>query len=79
MAPLAYVSIGFDGNTFLLFYFPNPLAMYEFTIIKIGLFKASLWALDDYMKHNSNPTKKPAQIITIFSLHFSHNIFRANF
>ena len=28
----------------------------NFTIIEIGLFKASLCALDDYMKHNSNPT-----------------------
>ena len=29
----------------------------NFTIIEIGLFKASLCALDDYMKqlHNSNP------------------------
>ena len=54
--PLVSVSIRFDCNTFLLFSLPNPLAKYEFYHIKIDLFKASLSALDDYRKHNSNPT-----------------------
>ena len=70
MAPLVSVSIGLDCNTFLLFYFPNPLAKYEFYHYRNWSIQSKSACFGWLHKAQFQFHIKPAQIITIFSLHF---------
>lgn len=76
--PLVSVSIGFHCNTFLLFYFPNPLAKYEFYHYRNWSIQSKSvcfgWLHETQFQSH---IKACSNYHNIFST-FSHNIFKAN-